>query len=183
MRKWKLSRKEKWLFLAPALLLAAPVLRGAVNSGETQSPPQRESDVMDKAQRKLAGVQAIDCGVGRAKTLERKPVFEDRAAVDACAVAAFEAKRPFVARYVTETDIETVDSFGITGTPSGQIHFFYYSRSSIWWKDEDDFRQGICPKPKLIVRWLSSDKKAQVVGCGTCAENMSEDTASCILRP
>lgn len=145
MRSFKLCRKKQLLFLIPVLLLAVPLLLYIWQNG----------DILDKNQRKLAGTHAIDCGVGQVKTLENNTVFESRAAVDACAVAAYKAKKPFLARYDTEADGGANnfgnDSFGIVGTPQGQIYFFYYRYSSGWLKKQFDYQQAVCPEPQIIV--------------------------------
>ncbi|RZJ31002.1 MAG: hypothetical protein EOO18_11085, partial [Chryseobacterium sp.] len=88
-----LNSREKMLFVWPVLfVVAVPVAFKTLNRG----------DRLDKDQRSLAGAQAIDCGTGRIKTDGNKLVLEDRASADACAAAAFEAKKPFFVRYDTE---------------------------------------------------------------------------------
>ena len=47
-------------------------------------------DKLNKAQRRLAGSEAVDCGVGQIKTAENNPIFQQRKKEDACASAAFQ---------------------------------------------------------------------------------------------
>ncbi len=96
MQKLKLLKREKLLFLTPFLFLIVPILA------------HWRQDRLDKAQIRLAGANAINCGVGHSATVENNVVTKDRAVVDACAVAAFTQKKPFRARFNETTDrIET----------------------------------------------------------------------------
>ena len=167
--KLKLNRKELLLFLAPALLLAVPLLF--------------TGDILDKEQRYLAGIQAINCGKAQLELAENNRVFEDRAKVDACAVTAFKAKTPFIARYDTKTDLESDDSFGIVGTPQGKVYFLRSEYSSGRWKIGHSLKRAICPQPKLITYSSLTGANWPIVGCGTCSDMGSEDTANCLLNP
>jgi hypothetical protein len=165
MLRLGLTGKEKALFLAPALLLAVPVLY------------HFRGDALAKEQRKLAGARAIDCGTGHGKTVENNTTFEQsRSVVDECAVAAFTARKPFRARYdnriVDGADGPEIESTGVVGTKQGQVYFFYYRCSAGWWKKQYDYQQAVCPKPVITTQ--------SALGCGTCAGIGSELIGSCL---
>ena len=165
MVKFRLNRQEKLLFLSPVLVLGFALF-------------YRGSDEFDKAQRRLAGANAIDCGVGHLTTIENNTMYQNTSAASACAVAAFQAKKPYRVRYDTSipdaADGPIIQSAGSVRTPQGQIYFFFYSRSDglARWVEHEDCKVAICPKPVVYEK---------AVGCGTCAAMGCIDSASCLL--
>ena len=123
MINWKLTRKEKLLFIIPCLVLIYPLFKSLY------------ADKFDKAQRRLAGPNAIDCGyvfmntdVGNGK-VDWSKYWRLH---EAC-VAAFKSGKPFRARWDQMYYFEdfpgarpSVVSRGIVRTPQGQVYFVYY---------------------------------------------------------
>lgn len=169
MPRPKLQRREKLLFLAPALLLLIPLLlqlRG-------------EGDKMERAQRQLAGPGAINCGVRKSETMENNEMGRDHSAADACATAAFKAGKPYRVRYdntiVDAPDGPETESSGSVRTARGEVYFFYFRfTAGKWWSREHDYQQARCPEPII---------DSGAVGCGTCRAWNCVGTASCIIHP
>lgn len=79
------------------------------------------SDGLDKAMRGFAGWPAIDCG--------SVPINGRAADADTCVVSAFEAHRPFIARY-EEEGTDSIRARAIAGTSKGLVCMFHYDRGS-----------------------------------------------------
>lgn len=133
---------------------------------------------MSKTQQSLAGKNAIDCGVGHIITMENNTMSSDRKQADSCAVAALRAGKPYRVRYDDRIDDHPdgpqIVSSGSVRTPKGEVYFFYSGYDNRWWLRNFYCRQAICPEPVIY---------QNAVGCGTCKELGSIDTANCIIHP
>jgi hypothetical protein len=91
----------------------------------TSAAHARGSDGLDRAieeanhgGRELVGSNAVDCG-------EAGIEDRDRARADACIVAAFTAKRPFIALVYLQ-GVDSVVGHVLAGTPSGMVRRFSF---------------------------------------------------------
>jgi hypothetical protein len=67
--------------------------------------------------RQFAGADSVDCG-------RTYPNAKRRAKVDACAIAAFKAGKPFRLNYKTG-DRRGIKNWGIAGNSKGQVYFLW----------------------------------------------------------
>lgn len=108
-----MTRKEIMLFVIPAALLVVPfLLRGQAR------------DLLDRKMDEAVGTDAVDCG--------RVLISGDRDTADACAVAAFKARKPFRLRYDTQKEkasnyVGGYVASGVVGTPQGRVFFMHYT--------------------------------------------------------
>jgi hypothetical protein len=113
LQHMKLRRKELLLFVIPVALLLVPLLLR-----------RQPSDLLDKTMFEIAGPKAVDCGTVL--------VRGNRNAADACAVAAFKARRPFRLRYDTREGkipnsyVGGYIASAYVGTPQGQAFYLHY---------------------------------------------------------
>lgn len=128
----KINKREKWLFICPALLLLLSILsRGSFLSEYWErihlDHPEREAF-------EWAGWGATNCGdVGDSANAI------DRAATDACVVKSFKARKPFRSRYNSKTGIRWV-----VGTPEGEIRLLYSPQPG------DVYFRRECKNPKIV---------------------------------
>ena len=141
MINWKLTRKEKLLFIIPCLVLIYPLFKSL------------SADKFDKAQRRLAGPNAIDCGYVFTNTDvgNGKVDWSKYWRLHESCVAAFKSGKPFRARWDKMHSNNALTgrrqflvSRGIVRTPQGQTYFVYYGGS---------YRTPIevlVPKPQVV---------------------------------
>lgn len=102
------------------------------------SPPSG----IEKAYADLNTADAVDCGKASVWTKQRAPA-------DACAVAAFKAKKPFRLRYNADTRDENI-SIWVVGTRKGAV---YFSKRVInAYNVETPYTDEYCCKKPIVVR-------------------------------
>lgn len=124
MRKLKLNKMEKMLFVLPGILLIAAFLLKAAGFPKPVNVVawfEPEGDHLDKKMRDKVGY-AKHCG-----TIAK---FDSHAKADACMAAVFEAKRPFRMRY-SGGDYDTLHEVGVVGTAQGEV-FEYHCSGRKW---------------------------------------------------
>jgi hypothetical protein len=129
MKRTRFTSKERLLVVAPLLILLWPVAV-AVERGSGR-------DALTDALQRLAGPNAIDCGVSR---------FGSNGPVALRAAACFHRHRPFSARF----SFGKADATGMAMTPQGQTYALMYKRG--YW-----FSRGKISTMTLVER-IKTDK-------------------------
>jgi hypothetical protein len=101
-------------------------------------------DGLERRAVEIAGSDSVDCG--------RVPPGGDRGVADACAVAAFRARRAFRGRY----DVQGIDSTlsaGLVGDLKGEVHVISFDSDihggSFLFRRESVV-VDICPSPEIV---------------------------------
>lgn len=135
MKRFKLTTKEKFLFLTPFIVLAWPLIS------------YFRQDSLDRTMRQLAGPNAIDCGESFAQT-DRYPVLKR-------SVQAFEARKPF---FLRDNNTVPPGSAGLVMTPQGKVYFLSYTRGAWFSKSTLKVSQGEQPRVVNFARGLREVK-------------------------